>query len=264
MAFAELFKATGNDDFRMIAEKTFANILMRKENPKGKYSKIFPGTRPAKSFSLPMILCNLSLIMENISGEEYVNHMIEPLIKEVTEDFYDPNTGLILENVSPEGKFIDSFEGRLINPGHTNESMWFIMDLAVRINNRELIDKAVSILLRSTEYGWDSQNGGIFYFLDIKGYPPQQLEWDQKLWWVHIETLIAMARAYRLTGNETCRQWFETIHDYTWGHFKDQEFPEWFGYLNRYGEPLLQLKGGKWKGCFHIPRGLYYVWKIIE
>ena len=46
----------------------------------------------------------------------------------------------------------------------------------------------------------------------------------------------------------------------------DREFRggEWFGYLNRRGEVLLPLKGGKWKGCFHIPRGLYRCWKILE
>jgi len=27
---------------------------------------------------------------------------------------------------------------------------------------------------------------------------------------------------------------------------------------------LLPLKGGKWKGCFHVPRGLYQSWKILE
>ena len=73
-----------------------------------------------------------------------------------------------------------------------------------------------------------------------------------------------MAKAYRLTGNETCKDWFETIHEYTWKHFRDPEFPEWYGYLNREGNPLLELKGGKWKGCFHVPRGMYEIWKILE
>ena len=41
-------------------------------------------------------------------------------------------------------------------------------------------------------YGWDKEYGGIYYFMDRKGCPPQQLEWDQKLWWVHIETLISL------------------------------------------------------------------------
>ena len=264
MAFSELYKATGNDEYKIIALNTFKNILKRQETPKGIYNKAYPGTRPLKSFSLPMILCNLSLIMEDVLGTDHVNKTIQPLIKEVMNVFYDQESGLILENVTPEGNFSDSFEGRLLNPGHTNEAMWFMMDLAVRNNDKSLIDKCIDILLRSTDNGWDKKHGGIFYFLDIKGHPLQQLEWDQKLWWVHIETLISLAKAYRLTGNEACKNWFEIIHEYTWNHFKDPEYPEWFGYLNREGMPLLELKGGKWKGCFHVPRGLFEVWKILE
>ena len=114
--------------------------------------------------------------------------------------------------------------------------------------------------------GWElaSEDGGLFYFMDRLGYPPQQLEWDQKLWWVHIEAMITMIKGYELTGSKECLAWFERLHDYTWSHFKDKEYPEWFGYLNRRGEVLLPLKGGKWKGCFHVPRGLYQCWKILE
>jgi N-acylglucosamine 2-epimerase len=142
--------------------------------------------------------------------------------------------------------------------------MWFVMDLSVRLKRPELAQKAVKIILRTLQYSWDSEHGGIFYFLDIKGYPPQQLEWDQKLWWVHVETLISLIKGYKLTGEQACLEWFEKVHDYTWSHFPDPGKGEWFGYLNRRGEVLLPLKGGKWKGCFHVPRGLYQIWKTLE
>ena len=89
-------------------------------------------------------------------------------------------------------------------------------------------------------------------------------EWDQKLWWVHRESAICMRKGYQLTGNEKCLDWFKKLHEYMWKNFKDSEYPEWFGYLNRRGEVLLPLKGGKWKGCFHVPRGLYQLWQILE
>ena len=38
----------------------------------------------------------------------------------------------------------------------------------------------------------------------------------------------------------------------------------WKDYLNRRGEVLLPLKGGKWKGCFHVPRGLYQIGSMLE
>ena len=264
MAFGQLYQATGNDKYAAIAKQTFMNILARENNPKGQYNKLVPDTRPLKGFSLPMILCNLSLEIEHLLESDLVSQTIDEAIYEVMEVFYQPESGLILENVTPEGHFSDSFEGRLLNPGHAIEAMWFIMDLAERKKDEKLMQKAVKIVLDTLNYGWDQKFGGIFYFLDVKGHPTQQLEWDQKLWWVHIETLISLIKGYQHTGSKECLQWFEKVHDYTWSHFADSENNEWFGYLNRRGEVLLPLKGGKWKGCFHVPRGLYQVWQTLE
>ena len=100
--------------------------------------------------------------------------------------------------------------------------------------------------------------------MDRLGKPRHELEFDQKLWWVHLEALISFINGYQLTGRKECLEWFERSHKYTWEHFRDEEYPEWFGYLNRRGEVLLPLKGGKWKGCFHVPRGLLNCWKILD
>lgn len=264
MAFGQLFKATGHPEYATIARTTFEHILTRSDNPKGLYNKAFPGTRPLKGFSLPMILCNLSLEIEHLLPASLVEGTVNQCIHEVMDVFYDPQSGLIMENVDNQGNLSDSFDGRLLNPGHAIEAMWFIMDLSERLNRPELGEKAVGIMLRTLEYGWDKEYGGIYYFLDRKGYPPQQLEWDQKLWWVHVETLISLIKGYAITGDVSCLKWFEQVHDYTWAHFPDPDFGEWYGYLNRRGEVLLPLKGGKWKGCFHVPRGLLNIWKTLE
>lgn len=264
MAFGQLHQATNSKEYGEIAVKTFHNILNRQENPKGKYSKMYPDTRPILGFAMPMILCNLVLEIENLLDPDLVESTINKGIHSVMDVFYQPDSGLILENVTPEGFFSDCFEGRLVNPGHGLESMWFVMDLAERSQNKELIKKAVDTTLKILEYGWDKQYGGIFYFLDIKGHPVQQLEWDQKLWWVHIESIISLLKGYYHTGDKRCLDWFEKVHAYTWEHFPDFEKGEWYGYLNRQGEVLLPLKGGKWKGCFHVPRGLYQGWKTLD
>ena len=264
MAFGQMARATQNAQYADLAKTTFDNILARLDNPKGKWNKAVPGTRPLKNFALPMILCNLSLEIEPLLDKSLVQETIAACLHEVMDVFYDADSGLILENVTPDGQLSDSFEGRLLNPGHAIEAMWFVMDLAVRRNDQALVERAVKITLDTLEYGWDKEFGGIFYFLDRKGTPPQQLEWDQKLWWVHIETLIALLKGYQLTGNEDCWRWFEKVHKYTWSHFADPERGEWYGYLDRRGEVLLPLKGGKWKGCFHVPRGLYQCWQTLK
>jgi N-acylglucosamine 2-epimerase len=264
MAFGQLYAATRHEPYADIARQTFNNILKRVDDPKGKYSKLHPGTRSLRNFSLPMILCNLVAEMEDLLPPDLVRQTEDTGIREVMEVFYRPETRLILENVAPDGTFVDCFEGRLINPGHGIEAMWFIMDLAGKRGEQALIKKAIDTTLAILEYGWDKEHGGIFYFLDVKGNPPQQLEWDQKLWWVHVETLISLAKGHLHTGDERCSAWFEKVHDYTWNHFVDKVHGEWFGYLNREGKVLLPLKGGKWKGCFHVPRGLFQLWKTME
>ncbi len=58
--------------------------------------------------------------------------------------------------------------------------------------------------------------------------------------------------------------WLNKVQKYTIDHFVDSEHGELYGYLNRQGEVLLNLKGGKWKGCYHVPRAFYLCWKTLE
>lgn len=264
IAFGQLSIATGNKEYADIAKRTFDIVLSKVDNPKGKWNKAAPGARALKSFALPMILCNVALEIEPLLDADFMQQTIDTCIHEVMDVFYRPELGLIVEHLSTDGELVDCFDGRLLNPGHAIEAMWFVMDLGKRLGRQDLIEKAVTIALNEAEYGWDKEYGGIFYFMDRLGRPCQQLEWDQKLWWVHIETLITMLKGYQLTGNAQCLEWFERVHNYVWTHFTDKEYAEWFGYLNRQGEVLLSLKGGKWKGCFHVPRGLFQCWQILE
>ena len=256
MAFSRYGLAGGDKNAKDIALKTYRNILQRKDNPKGGYSKVIPENRPLKSLGIPMILTNLSLEMEQLLEDKELNAALDLCLSEVMTLFLDDELNVLFENVAPDGSHPDCFEGRLINPGHGIEAMWFIMEIARRRNDRDLINKTVDVILNTLDFAWDKEYGGIFYFLDAYGKPPLQLEWDQKLWWVHLEALVALTMGYFSTGRDECWQWYETIHEYTWNHFPDPEYGEWFGYLNRRGQRLLELKGGKWKGCFHLPRAL--------
>jgi N-acylglucosamine 2-epimerase len=211
-----------------------------------------------------MILANLSLEMEQLLEYKELNTALDLCLSEVMTLFLDDELNVLFENVAPDGSHPDCFEGRLINPGHGIEAMWFIMEIARRRNDRDLINKTVDVVLNTLDFAWDKEHGGIFYFLDAYGKPPLQLEWDQKLWWVHLEALVALIMGYCSTGRDRCWHWYETIHEYTWNHFPDPEYGEWFGYLDRRGQRLLELKGGKWKGCFHLPRALYLCYRNLS
>ena len=162
MAFGQLHLATENPVYAQIAKETIKQIQLREENPKSKWNKAHQGTRDLKNFALPMILSNLSLEVQHLIDKEFLEKSVNKCIDEIMNEFRRPELGgLIVENVNADGSLSDSFEGRLINPGHGIEAMWFIMDLGERMNRPELIDKAVETTIATIEYGWDKQCGGI-------------------------------------------------------------------------------------------------------
>jgi len=157
MAFAQYAMASGDDSAMHLAKQTFHNILERTSNPKGIYNKQVPGTRPIKGFALPMILANLTLELASLLPSELVDTQIDRATHEVMEIFLDQRTSLISEFVDPSGAQIDSFDGRLLNPGHAIEAMWFLMDIGQRSGNMDLIQRAVDVTLATLEFGWDQE-----------------------------------------------------------------------------------------------------------
>src|SRR5262249_31445835 len=157
-----------------------------------------------------------------------VEAVLDQCVASVLGPFLDPASHLIVEHIAPDGSRVDSFDGRLLNPGHALEAMAFLMDIARRRGDAALGQPALEVALATLEHGGDREHGVISYFMDRLGRPPQQLEWDQKLWWVHLETLVASLHGYALTRSPKCWEWFERVHSYTWGHFRDPEWGEWY------------------------------------
>ena len=163
----------------------------------------------------------------------------------------------ILEMVGPNGEFIDTLQGRTINPGHCMETGWFILSMAEeRGMDPELVRTGTTIVDWAWDWGWDEPYGGMFNFMDCKGFPPQDYSQDMKFWWPQCETILASLHAYKCTGDDKYLAMHRKACDYAFSAFPDPEYGEWFGYLHRDGTPAQMAKGNMFKGPFHIPRML--------
>jgi N-acylglucosamine 2-epimerase len=123
------------------------------------------------------------------------------------------------------------------------------------VNDDALIEASKKIYEWAMEQGWDKEYGGILYFTDVFGFPPEPYEHDMKLWWPHTEALYATLLAFDVSGETKYEKWFDILHEYSFSHFADPA-GEWFGYLHRDGTVSNTLKGSMWKGPFHLPRAL--------
>lgn len=260
MGCAAYYKATGDPEAKAEALRCFKQYCEREDNPKGKWDKAMYGATSYKALGFFMMKLNLyDVLKENLGTDEFDGELITAT-KYVLDTFYNKDMGIMFENVCPDGTFdLSSMNGRMTNPGHALEAMWFIMNTSGKLGAQENVDKALQITLNTLEWGWDKEYEGIYYFLDALKKPHLELQWNMKLFWVHNEALIATAWAYTITGKQEYLDWFEKIHNYAWNHFRDEEYGEWFCYLDRYGKLTHTLKGGKWKTFFHVPRCLFMV-----
>ena len=94
--------------------------------------------------------------------------------------------------------------------------------------------------------------------------PTHELEADLKLWWPHGEALYALLLSWLHTGREDLKAWYQKVHDYTFTHFPDKKYGEWYGYLNREGSPVWRAKANGWKGFFHVPRVLFRCYQLLN
>ena len=270
MANAEYYGITGEKIYLERAIKaynTYWELWHGGEDPTGLGPKTIPETRTSRSFGYPMIYLNMTAVLSRVhpEGNAVYNERAKACVEDIFKYHVKDDLNCVLENVGPEGEArLDITEGRIINPGHDIEGVWFILEYAKRQGATELLEKCEKIFKNAFNAGWDNEYGGILYFIDAKGCPPESYEHDMKLWWPHNETLITSIMLYRDTGKEEYLEYFYKTFDYCVKHFYDPEYGEWYGYLRRDGKPTMPAsKGSTFKGPFHLPRMLGMVDKII-
>ena len=229
-------------------------------DPVGMPPKTIAATRTGRSFGLPMIILNVINILLRVDPEHRAEYedRAQQCVDEIFKYFVKPELKCVLENVGPDGEARLHFtEGRMVNPGHDIEGAWFMLEHARRTGDQALAAKAAEIFDWAIAAGWDDEYGGLLYFTDCLGKPPEAYEHDMKLWWPHNEILIASLMLYRDLGDEKYWDWFCKTADYCDAHFCDPQHGEWYGYLRRDGLPTQpSTKGSTFKGPFHLPRCL--------
>jgi N-acylglucosamine 2-epimerase len=256
IAYLEYGRATGEGWAFDIARETFRRVEKRLDNPKGRYEKRLPAARTTVEHALPMIMFSVTRELSAVFGDKSFEMASRRSLDFILDTLVEAETGILYEFAMPDGSRPQGPAGRLVNPGHAIESAWFMLEYARETEDDKLTATAVSILNSAFDAGWDRDNGGLFSFVDIGGRPPLQLEWSMKLWWPHTEALYAFLLAHRLTGDAGLLERHRMVFDYCWKHFRDPDYGEWFGYLDRDGHPTHLLKGGRFKGFFHLPRAL--------
>ena len=254
IAMSEYALASGNRSYADKALKIFKDTLRFLSTPGFLTPKFEPEVK-LQGHSIVMILINVASCLRLVSDDPILTRQIDESIEKLKKYFMHPEFKALLESVGPNGEFIDTNMTRLINPGHCIETAWFIMEEAKTRNwNKDLTDMALTIFDWSWDWGWDKSYGGIINFRDCRNLPVQDYSQDMKFWWPQCEAIIASLYAYLATGDDEYIYRHQRISEWTYAHFPDAKYGEWYGYLHRDGRVAQPAKGNLFKGPFHIPR----------
>lgn len=264
LGLLEYSKATGDKACFNESVDTFWKIVDWIKNPALLDRPILEGTPSTSNLANVMVLASMAIELAGVQDDPRYRQVMQDAIKGVVKHF-EPRRRILLENVPLGPSDIQNWpEGRWFNPGHSIEVAWFLLHMLEFFPNPDHQKMALDVLEGSLDFGWDKEFGGLFYFMDIENKPTLQLESNMKLWWPHTEAIYALILAYSLTKDQKWLDWLEKVDHYSYTHFVDPQYGEWFGYCDRRGDLALTSKGGNYKGCFHVPRMLIYSYKKID
>jgi N-acylglucosamine 2-epimerase len=210
-------------------------------------------------------------LIVSIEGKRLFKDEMKPIIDACLQDslytFVDASEKAPLEYVSADGRPLYEDEGRIVDPGHTLESLWFSIKEGMEREDPGIIQRACEIVDWVIDRAWDKEYGGFYQNVDVFDTIPQKpflsnryadidVAWSDKIWWVQAEALYTLALSALLTENERYFEYFLKLHQYCKDYFSDPAYGEWYSILHRDGSVLSDRKGFELKGFYHVPRSV--------
>lgn len=253
---------------RLLSERLFENV---KKPAVLQAEGIGPGwQKHAVNFMTLLV----ALESRSVFGNQY-DDILHDCVKKSLYAFANDEYKAPFEYIGADGKPKLEGEGRLIDAGHTMESLWFSMRAGKECGCEAYIKRAETVLDWVIARCYDEEHGGFYQHVDVDETVPQQrflindyagipAAWDDKIWWVQAEGLNALAMSALYNENERHFTYFLKLYDYVQNYFRDREFGEWYSILKRDGAVRSDKKGFELKGPYHVPRCLMQLTILLE
>ncbi len=233
-----------------------------------------------RSHSVPMIMLNVSQELERAARD-----LGDPRHERLARDgLADMDTILgtfvradrsVQEVVATDGP--ERLLTRHRTPGHAIESMWFVIEQALRHDRPDAVSVAAEVMKASIRIGWDEAHGGLLRFVGPDGRPPEGPAdgpferlildtWDSKIWWPHSEALYATLLASIIADDDELRAMHDRFYRYVTTTFPnpDRSVGEWIQIRDRIGRPMDKVVGLPVKDPYHVIRNLMLLVELCE
>ncbi len=259
----EFARATGSQEAITLALETYANVQRKLSCPGSYPTAPLPIPAGAKAHGISMIF---SLVFHALgcylNDPAIINAGLEHA-NQVMTVYLHPEHKRLYEFAALDNSLLELPPGRVVNPGHAIESMWFMIHIYEQSHDAARIRQAIDAIKWHIELGWDEEFGGIVLARDAAGSPWEKFP-EAKIWWPHTEALYALLLAYLLSPEDWCLEWFQRVHDYAFAHFPVPQYGEWTQNLDRRGNKMKTTVALPVKDPFHLARALINSIDVLE
>lgn len=179
-----------------------------------------------------MILLSLSKSILRHEQDADIKALADRCLDALLNHHLNPEFGLMVEFLEKDLSLPKDGLEQFVYIGHAMESLWMIMDEAIRREDEELYQKSCNLFKRHVEVAWDDVYGGVFHGLENVNEHKWLLE---KVLWAQQEVLIGLMIIIEHTGDEWAYRWFDRAYN----HVIDT-YP-----LKKYGYRLWNIGGDR-------------------
>jgi N-acylglucosamine 2-epimerase len=272
-AYAQVYQATGDDQWAMLAKQTFQALLRHYQT--GREAMVNAASdqpQPLRHLSQPVALLRALVDARSLFVITDWKEAAEPLLDELLNEFLDKRHDILREYVGVGGAFSNTPEGRRVATGLTMEAASLLIDVGAMLSNRKLTLQATNWCLRTCEWAWPTrpdsrteERQGLARWMDWKDQPLFFEGYNHRLASDHLLALAALSNGYWHTRHPEAPRWIKRLHEYTFQYFPDaQHAGSWHLSLTSQHHPASQFKATAETGCYALIRGLAATWQHLD
>lgn len=177
----------------------------------GGESSALPGGR---LMGVHMLLLNITTQMLAHKPDPDMEKLNDRCVDRILNYHYNPEYDLLNEVLNHDYSRPFNEYRDLVYTGHGIETIWMLLEEAVRRNDGQLWDRSAKLFERTMDVAWDRVFGG--FFRGLKNVHQNIWILDKPLW-TQEEALIGTLRVIEQNGAEWAKEWFSRtfkfVHD---------------------------------------------------
>lgn len=237
--FAEYSIASGQEEYW---EKAKGMILRCVETydreeylPEIGQTYLGPEARPfagARILGHWMVLLRASTQMLRTTDDVELRNLSDRCVDAILNHHHNPAFDLTNELINHDLSRPKNEYARLVYTGHSIETLWMLMDEALRRRDETLFEEAARRFKRHVEVAWDDVYGGVFRNLQDVEANVWSLD---KVLWAQEEVLIGALMILERAGADWAEELFERMYNYLDGKFalERRGYSGWIGSADR-------------------------------